>query len=81
MSRSKWAAVRLAVLDRDGWRCTRCGKAGKLEVHHVHHLEKGGAEYDVDNLRTLCLDCHHVTHSKLIPHAVQRWRDLVNEML
>ena len=48
------------------------GKAGRLVAHHVIYLEHGGDEYDVDNLRTLCAECHSETHRKPIPDAVQR---------
>ena len=58
LDRRKWAKVRKAVLNRDGWRCRMCGKAGRLEVDHVIPLEKGGAEYDPANLRALCRGCH-----------------------
>ena len=44
-SRRQWARVRLAVLDRDSWRCQKCGKAGRLEVDHIKPLEDGGAVY------------------------------------
>ena len=35
MHRRRWALLRLAVLDRDGWKCTSCGKiAGGLKGAH-----------------------------------------------
>ena len=46
-----WPAVRLAVLMRDGYRCTMCGKAEEhMEVHHILPRCAGGA----DNPRNLC---------------------------
>ena len=57
-SRRRWARVRLAVLDRDGWRCQTCSKAGRLEVDHRVPLERGGAVYDLGNLQALCRGCH-----------------------
>lgn len=57
----RWAAARRAVLDRDGWRCTRCGRAGRLEVDHIQPLASGGAPFALSNLRTLCRGCHIVT--------------------
>lgn len=55
---ARWKRVRLAVIDRDGRRCTECGGAGRLEVHHVRPIQAGGAPFDLDNLRTVCRRCH-----------------------
>ncbi len=60
-------AVRLAVLQRDGFKCVRCewnrsmlspeDPRKMLELHHVrHHIKKGGNT--VDNLIVLC-NVHH----------------------
>ncbi len=60
-------AVRVAVLQRDGFKCVKCGwnrsmlspddPRKMLELHHVrHHKDKG--ENTVDNLITLC-NVHH----------------------
>lgn len=60
-------AVRVAVLQRDGFQCVRCGWSRSksspddprkmLELHHVrHHKDKG--KNTVDNLITLC-NVHH----------------------
>lgn len=57
-----WHNVRLAILERDGWRCTKCGRAGALEVHHVKPLEEGGHPTSPDNLVTLCRDHHQLEH-------------------
>lgn len=59
--------VRVAVLQRDGFKCVRCGwkrsmlspddPRKMLELHHVqHHKDKG--ENTVENLITLC-NVHH----------------------
>lgn len=58
LNRRKWAVVRRAALDRDGWRCRACGKAGRLQVDHILRLEDGGEPYDLDNLQSLCIGCH-----------------------
>ena len=52
ISRSRWQRIRRAVLDRDGWRCTKCGQPGRLHVHHIRPLERGGGNED-QNLATL----------------------------
>lgn len=59
--------VRVAVLQRDGFKCARCGwnrsmlspddPRKMLELHHVHHHKDKG-ENTADNLVTLC-NVHH----------------------
>jgi hypothetical protein len=65
-------SVRLAVLSRDGLRCSCCGWSPvgadimdrrRLEAHHVLRPEDGGAD-DADNLATLCTKCHAGSHSR-----------------
>jgi hypothetical protein len=65
MSRSE--EVRLAALERDGYRCQICGRDVKeqLEVHHIRPLGMGGSEErdTLDNMITLCADCHRDIHN------------------
>ena len=54
--------LREKILERDKFTCQKC-KLGdelgtKLEVHHITPLYSDGKD-DLDNLITLCLDCHH----------------------
>lgn len=58
----RWKALRLRALERDRWRCRLCGRAGRLEVHHVRPTFRGGAMWDLGNLRSLCRDCHFKIH-------------------
>lgn len=51
------------VLKRDKYTCTVCGYQSQRqrgEVHdlEVHHIVPGGGD-ELDNLRTVCLPCHH----------------------
>jgi 5-methylcytosine-specific restriction endonuclease McrA len=39
-----------------------CGATEALQVHHVVRLEVGGAEFDLNNLVTLCVGCHGEQH-------------------
>jgi len=60
--------VRLAVLQRDGFRCVRCGwnrsmlskddPRKMLELHHVKHHHRDKGQNTADNLITLC-NVHH----------------------
>jgi hypothetical protein len=55
--------VRMDVLKRDDYRCTKCGasprddKSVRLEVDHVIPVSRGGSS-TMDNLRTLCFSCN-----------------------
>ncbi len=55
--------VKAAVLNRDNYTCQICGaKHIKLEVHHIQFRSQGGSDR-MDNLVTLCKDCHGNVHS------------------
>ena len=69
----RWATVRRAVFDRDGWRCVCCGRAGRLAAHHVQALDRGGAPYEPDNIETLCRACHIERHADDTPGRAA-WR-------
>ena len=77
----RWAAVRRAAFERDGYRCTACGKAGRLEAHHEPPLRQGADPYDLDGVRTMCRSCHIERHR---PDAMtpgrSEWYELVAEI-
>ena len=81
----RWAAVRRAVFQRDGWRCVECGKAGRLECDHVVPLERNGDPFDMANLQTLCRSCHiakTAAENRREPTPTEAaWRAFVAEML
>ena len=85
-SAARWQRVRLAALERDGWRCRHCGRAaGRFEVDHIKPLAAGGAAYALDNLQSLCRPCHF-KKSTLdrggVPHVPDAaWERLKAEML
>jgi len=53
--------TRLAVLERDNHTCTVCGSKEYLYVHHIEHKKHGGT-HDMNNLTTLCEECHAEQH-------------------
>lgn len=53
--------VSQAVFTRDGFKCRRCGWRGNLHPHHVIHKSQRGSD-TLDNLITLCSDCHRLYH-------------------
>jgi 5-methylcytosine-specific restriction endonuclease McrA len=54
-----WAALRRAVLLRDGYRCAVCRRlCGEYpQVDHIVPRSQGGTD-DLSNLQTLCLEHH-----------------------
>ena len=82
---ARWALVRRAVFDRDGWRCRACGRAGRLEVDHVRPVALGGDPWALANLQALCVRCHlgktrGETGARL-PAEVRAWRELLAERM
>lgn len=51
------AAVRQAVMERDGHACRCCGSTERLAIDHVIALARGGTS-DIDNLGVLCQPCN-----------------------
>lgn len=68
----EWFEARKAALDRDGWVCQQCGMPNdehverfnhSLHVHHLTPVSDGGAKFDLDNLQTICAECHETEHN------------------
>lgn len=57
-----WKKLRFKVMQRDGFACVMCKAVRNL---HVHHDEYGAiGKEDMNDLRTLCYDCHaNITES------------------
>ena len=49
------------VLERDDWRCQECGRMSSLRVHHCQFRGRSGSD-TMENLTTLCADCHRRLH-------------------
>lgn len=64
----EWKWRRREAIIRDEYTCQECGAKGGpegdagLEVHHITPVAEGGSD-DLENLETLCSDCHHEHHS------------------
>ncbi len=55
--------LRLATLLRDDFRCQQCHiKNTRLEAHHIKLTSEGGKN-TINNLITLCSECHNKVHS------------------
>lgn len=61
---STWERQRRMALDRDDYRCQSCGlHECRLHVHHLVPRSAGGTDH-LDNLVTLCPDCHATRHDQ-----------------
>lgn len=57
-----FANVKAACLNRDNYTCQCCKtKKGTLHAHHIIYRRNGGAD-TLDNLITLCEECHKKLH-------------------
>ena len=54
---SNWDEFRQSVLRRDKFRCGNCRTSRNLDVHHIVPRVQGGTD-QINNLKTLCLNCH-----------------------
>lgn len=53
--------TRREVYRRDGWRCALCDSTQYIQVHHCVPRGEGGTD-EIQNLITLCSDCHALAH-------------------
>jgi len=59
-----WKGKKLA-LKRDKYKCRLCGKKVTVGVdNHCHHKDGNNSNHRLDNLVTLCMDCHYETYGK-----------------
>ena len=56
---------RVAVFERDGYRCRECGASGgRLQAHHIQPYKANPIlRYELSNGLTLCVACHQLTDS------------------
>jgi hypothetical protein len=72
-----WKALSQARRERDGYQCIWCGSNRTLDVHHVTY-ERFGDE-DLDDLVTVCRDCHKIRHS-INPIRDEDWTRIRDEV-
>ena len=56
-----WPDIRMKAFVRDNFTCVDCkekSQASKLCGDHIIPLALGGAEFDIENVQTLCIPCH-----------------------
>jgi len=61
LNNSHWRKLRRVVLMRDDYLCQECRRSGRSrpgnEVDHIIPYANGGDDY-MENLQTLCRECH-----------------------
>ena len=50
-----------SVYIRDAWKCRHCNCRANLTPHHIIFKSHQGTD-NLNNLITLCIQCHHAVH-------------------
>lgn len=75
----KWDVTRKKVYNRDNYTCSECGETNKIV--HCHHIIPAKDLrftdfYNMDNLTTLCEDCHNYAHGRVLKcHSESRYNN------
>ena len=60
----RWKEFRLKVLSERGSKCECCGGTDILQIHHTFYISgKMPWEYEIKDMRVLCIMCHQRTHN------------------
>ena len=65
---TEWREKTKLVRDRDNSRCSLCNSKSNLHVHHKTYSNVGNEP--LDDLITLCSDCHGLFHHKIEPPKI-----------
>lgn len=57
-----WFNVREKVMKRDGFQCVCCHSKNNLQVHHMDYKHHGFEHKHLNDLTTVCNDCHKIVH-------------------
>lgn len=84
---SRWHTLRMAILERDNFRCRSCGARGRLECDHIEPVRlRPDLAYDPANLQLLCASCHSTKTRQEngitpISEDRQQWRGAVQALM
>ena len=71
-----WKRTRIAILERDNYRCTiglaKC-RGIATQVDHVVPLAYGGSKYEASNLRASCAYCNATRSNQLRRKPSRIW--------
>ena len=62
-----WKVLGRQIKKRDNHRCVRCGYIGNLQVHHTNYNGIETMSFTVDQLESVCKECHTDIHLGLLP--------------
>lgn len=67
--------IQKLVFERDNYKCVLCNSGGYLHVDHIKSWKDyPDLRFDLDNCRTLCVDCHYqITYGRSKPAEVKAW--------
>jgi predicted HNH restriction endonuclease len=69
----RMAEWRQAVFERDGYTCQDCGAKGYLQAHHLIPISEDLSKaFDIENGKTVCVECHEKIHSRFIGRFRQK---------
>lgn len=60
-----WKFVKDLVLARDKGLCSKCGSTSRLQVHHLSYVNHFAEHKNLQDLITLCRECHEKEHGIL----------------
>ncbi|HEL0000868.1 HNH endonuclease [Streptococcus equi subsp. zooepidemicus] len=78
--KTEWRKLRQEAIKRDNNECVWCRERGRLtttnlEVDHIKEVQYyPELALDIDNLRTLCKECHNKRHGRY-QKKENRWDD------
>lgn len=76
----KWKSIRLQRLVIDGAMCRVCRRRDlSNDVHHIRYPSKW-EDTSVDDIRTLCRDCHEQVHDLMENNPKLSWRELKGQV-
>jgi hypothetical protein len=58
----EWEILKKEIHSRDGYRCRVCNRNDR-PLHLHHRTYRGYAEESLEDLVTLCADCHGLFHA------------------
>lgn len=75
----RWQQLRREALSRDHYECQVCASIGGYApakvVHHIRPAESfPEAFYRMDNLISLCRECHEILHNRVISKS--KWPEM-----
>lgn len=73
MGRTKYAEWRKAIFERDNYTCVECSEKGYIQADHIKSWAKyPELRYELDNGRTLCMNCHYAkTFNRPMPKGLK----------